>query len=142
MSILALTTGAQTVSATGALTPTAGVDISTYGTGTTAKPVTVCIECIQLTAAKTISVGLTVSTNAFTASAVAHVFQFAGQVGEAGTTFTAGDYTPSTNKRSVVVRQTLPFTAANYFGAVSSKARLEVLGIDAATGATFNAWLE
>jgi hypothetical protein len=137
MTITALTTGLQTVSATGAVSPTAGVDISAMS-----KQVTVCIECIQLTASKTIAVQLETSTNAFTASVAANVFQFIGAEGEGGTTFTAGDYTQATDKRSVIVKQQLPFSAANYFGASGAKARLNVIGVDGSAGGTFNAWLE
>lgn len=137
MKITALTTGIQTLSATGAVTPTAGADIS----GMTGA-VTLCLECLQLTAAKTISIQLETTTNAFTASVAQWIQQFQGAEGEGGTTFTAGDYTQATDKRSVVVRQQLPFAAANYFGTASAKARLNVIGIDGSTDGTFNAWLE
>ena len=76
MANLALTTGLQTVSTTGAITPTAGVDIS----GMT-KAVTVCLECVQLTSAKNIAVQLEGTTNGFTATTAIYPFQFLGPIG-------------------------------------------------------------
>ncbi len=117
--------------------PTAGVDISTY-TGT----VTWCVEVLSLTAAKTASLQLELSVNAFGATFVSSVMQFIGQLGQGGTTPVIGAYTQNTDKRSCIVNIELPFSDVNYFGVASALARVRLAGIDASAAIMFNSWLE
>ena len=131
--ITALTTGVQTVTSTGAVTPTAGVDIS----GMTGDA-TVCIEVISLTAGKTARVQLEDSVNGFTASLPLDVFNFVGQEGQGGTSYTAGAYNPTTEKLSVRKYQ-LP---NNRFGVTSALLRLNVTAIDGSSSLSLNAWIE
>jgi hypothetical protein len=133
MSITALTTGLQTVTATGAVTATAGVDIS----GMTGD-VTVCIEVISMTAAKSARIQLEDSVTAFTASIPVAVFDVIGQVGQGGTSYTAGAYNPTTTKFTVRKYQ----LANNRFGVTSALLRVNVTAIDSAASLTLNAWIE
>jgi len=128
-----LTTGIQTVTATGAVTPTAGVDIS----GMTGD-VTLCIEVISLTAGKTARVQIEDSVNAFTASLPVAVFNFVGQEGQGGTSYTAGAYNPTTEKVSVRKYQ-LP---NNRFGTASALARVNVTALDSSSSLSLHAWIE
>lgn len=130
--------GPTTIAAAGAVVPTAGVAISSYTGGT----ITFCIEVQSLTAAKTMIAALELSVNAFGASTMNFVQQFIGQIGPGGTSFIPNSYIPSTDKRSVVVRQQLPYAAVNYFGVSGGVARVNVTAIDGSASATINAWLE
>jgi hypothetical protein len=133
MAITALTTGLQTVTATGAITPTAGVDIS----GMTGDA-TVSIEVISMTAGKTARIQLEDSVNGFTASVPVAVFDTAGLIGQGGTSYTAGAYNPTTQKFTVRKYQ----LANNRFGTASAVLRLNVTAIDSASSITLNAWIE
>jgi len=133
MSITALTTGLQTVTATGAITPTAGADISAM-TG----DVTVCVEVVSMTAAKTARIQLEDSVNGFTASVPVAVFDVIGQLGQGGTSYTAGAYNPTTQKFTLRKYQ----LANNRFGTASAVLRLNVTAIDSASSLSLNAWIE
>jgi len=133
MAITALTTGVQTVTATGAITPTAGADIS----GMTGD-VTLCLEVLSLTAAKTARIQIEDSVNGFTASIPAYVFDVSGQIGPGGTSYTAGALNPCTTKQSLRKYQ-LPNVR---FGTASAVLRLNVTAIDASASLSLNAWLE
>jgi hypothetical protein len=135
--------GAVNITATGPLQSTTGVDISntTYPQMSTST-ITVCIEVLSLTAAKTLALSLELSVNAFAASVMAWTQEFIGQEGQGGTAYVQGTYNPTTDKRSVVVRQQLPFAAVTYFGVSSAVARINCVGIDSAAEAVVNAWLE
>jgi hypothetical protein len=133
MAITALTTGVQTVTATGAITPTAGVDISAM-TG----DATVWVDILSLTAGKTARIQLEDSVNAFTASVPLGVFDVTGQIGQGGTTYTAGALNPTTQKQSLRKYQ-LP---SNRFGTSSAVLRLNVTAIDSSASLSFSAWIE
>jgi hypothetical protein len=133
MAITPLTTGLQTVTATGAVTPTAGVDIS----GMTGN-FTICVEVISMTAAKTARIQIEDSVNAFTASLPLYEFNVTGQIGQGGTSYTAGAYNPTTQKFSVE-KQQLP---NNRFGTASALARVNVIAIDSSASLSLNAWIE
>src|ERR1700677_2528559 len=91
-----ITTGLQTVTATGPVTPTAGLSVS----GVTGD-FTVCVEVISLTAGKTARLPLESSTNAFTGVIADKVFQAIGQEGQGGTSYVSNSYNPTTLKFSV-----------------------------------------
>lgn len=129
--------GPAQATTTGALVPTAGQSIS----GMTGQ-VTWCIEVLSLTAAKSVTASLELSTNAFSASVMADTKQFLGQQGAGGTTYVQGAYNPTTDKRSTVVRQQLPSSAANYFGVTSAVARVNITAIDSSALVVVNSWLE
>ncbi len=133
MAITALTTGLQTVTAAGAITPTAGVDIS----GMTGDA-TVCVEVISMTAAKSARIQVEDSVNGFTASLPVAVFDILGQVGQGGTSYTAGAYNPTTTKFTVRKYQ----LANNRFGTSSAVLRLNVTAIDSSASLSINAWIE
>lgn len=132
-----ITTGVQSFSATGALTPSAGLDISAV-TG----DFTLCVEMILLTAAKNCRMQLEATVDAFTTTVALEVLEFLGQVGPGGTSaFVQGTLTPSTEKFSIRKYQ-MPKSAAQYFGVTSAKLRLNVTGIDASTEGAVHAWME
>jgi hypothetical protein len=133
MSITALTTGLQSISATGAVTPTAGVDIS----GMTGDA-TVCIEVISMTAGKTARIQLEDTVNGFTASLPVAVFDVVGQIGQGGTSPAAGNFNPTTQKFSIRKYQ----LANNRFGTASALARLNVTALDGSATMLLNAWIE
>lgn len=133
MSITALTTGLQTVTATGAITPTAGVDIS----GMTGDA-TICIEVVSLTAAKTARIQIEDSVTGFTASIPVGVVDVIGQIGQGGVTYTAGAYNPTTAKYTIRKYQ----LANNRFGTASAVLRLNVTALDASSSLSINAWIE
>lgn len=131
-----LTTGVQTVTATGALTPTAGVSISGIS-----GDFTVCMEVIELTAGKTCRVQIEDSTNAFTASNALWVEDFTGQVGENvaySTGFAQGDYNPTTDKRTIRKYQ----RPNNLFGTASAVLRANVTVIDSSASISIHCWIE
>lgn len=134
-----ITTGVQSFSVTGALVPTAGLDISA-----TTGDFTLCVEMVALTAAKNVRLQLEASVNAFTTTVALEVLEFAGQVGPgavSGTAFAQGTLTPSTDKFSIRKYQ-MPKSAAQYFGVASAVLRLNVTGIDASTEGAVHAWME
>jgi len=129
-----ITTGLQTVTATGAVTPTAGLSIS----GVTGD-FTVCVEIISLTAGKTARIQLESSTNSFTGVTADAVFQVIGQEGQGGTTYTAGAYNPTTEKFSV--RKYQMQNPQNY-GLAGGVARLNLIDLDSGSSLTLHGWLE
>jgi hypothetical protein len=132
--ITALTTGIQTVTATGAVTPTAGVDISGMS-----GDVTLCLEVISMTASKTARIQLEDSVNAFTASLPVAVFNVIGQEGQGGTSYTAGAYNPTTLRPGSIRKYQLP---NNRFGTSSALLRVNVTAIDGSSSLSLNAWIE
>ncbi len=133
MTITELTTGLQTVTATGAVTPTAGVDIS----GLTGD-VTICLEVISMTAGKTARVEFQDSITAYTASLALVVEHVVGLEGQGGTSYTAGAFNPTTEKQSIRRYQ----MRNNRFGVTSSLLRLNVTAIDSASSLTMRSWIE
>lgn len=131
--ITQLSSGIQSVTATGPITPTAGVDVS----GITGD-VMICVEILSMTAAKNARIQLEDTTNAFTASTPLWVDNVGGQMGQGGTAFVQGAYNPTTDKRSVRKYQ-LP---SNVFGTANAKVRLNVTQIDGSAELVLNAWLE
>lgn len=130
--------GIVLATATGALAPTAGQDISGLTTGS----FTWCVEVVSLTAAKTMQLALELTVNAFGASVFADIKQFIGQLGQGGVAFAYNAYNPTSEKQSTVVKQQLPFAALNYFGVASARARANITGIDASAQAAINSWIE
>jgi len=130
--IVALSTGVQSVTATGLVTPTAGVSVATYADAT------ICVEVLSMTAGKTARIQLEDSVNAWTASAALAVFDVTGQTGQGGTSFSVGTYNPTTVKYSIRKYQ-LPNSNINV---ASGVVRLNVTAIDASAELVLNAWLE
>jgi len=130
--ITALSTGLQTITATGVVTPTAGVDVSAM------TDATICVEVVSLTASKTARVQLEDTANGWTASAALAVFDFIGQMGQGGTSYSAGSYNPTTDKRSIRKYQ-LPNSNIDV---ASGKVRLNVTAIDSGSELLLNAWIE
>lgn len=118
----AITTGAQTVTATGAVTPTAGLDISGIS-----GDFTVWIQVQALTAAKKAVIALEDSVNAFTASIVKAL------INPVGAAAAAYDQKYSFRKYQI------PSLRA---GTTSAVARINVTAIDSATSLTVNSWIE
>lgn len=131
--ILALTTGQQSVSATGAVTPTAGVDVS----GITGDFM-INIDVQSLTAGKTARIQIEDTTNAFTASTALFVDNLTGLIGQGGTSWVAGTYNPVTFKRTIR-KQDLP---NSNFGVSGGKCRVNVTAIDSSASLSLNAWIE
>ena len=123
MTIGAVTTGVQTVTATGAVTPTAGLDVS----GVT-KDFTLFLEVQSDTAAKNFQIQLEESTNAFTGTPVADLV-----VGGEGAITSAADKTWSLRKYQI------PGTAIGTTGAVL---RANVTEIDANSSLKLRAWIQ
>lgn len=118
----AITTGDQTVTATGAVTPTAGLDIS----GITGD-FTVQIMVKSLTAAKKILIQLEDSVNAFTAAIGKALINPVGAVGAAY------------DQKYTFRKYQIPSLRA---GTASAVARLNVTAIDSATTAVINSIIE
>ena len=118
----ALTTGLQTVTATGAVTPTAGLDIS----GIT-QDYTIWLQVQSLTAAKKIVITLEDSVDAFTASVPIASFNPVGAVASAA------------DRKYSLRKYQIPSLRA---GTTSAVARLNVTAIDSATTAIVQAWIE
>lgn len=119
----AITTGDQTVTATGAVTPTAGLDISS----TAILDYTLWIHVKSLTAAKKAVICLEDSVNGFTASVPRVVINPVGAVG------TAYDQKYSFRKYQV------PSTRV---GTTSAVLRANIVAIDSATTLVLNSWIE
>ena len=119
------TGGPVIVSSAGIIAPATGVAISSY-TGT----VTLCVDVESLTANKSMQLALELSTDAFSTVLVSWVQQFIGQIGQGGTSPTIGTLTPTTVKRSTIVRTELPYSAATYFGVASAVARIRLQAIE------------
>jgi hypothetical protein len=117
-----ITTGVQTVTATGAVTATAGLDISGVS-----GDATVVVEVVSLTAAKTARIQLEDSVNAFTASIPVAVVNVIGQI--------SGEY----SQRFTFRKYQLP---NNRFGTGSALLRVNVTAIDSAATLKLHAWLE
>src|SRR5258708_7865834 len=92
--ITSITSGAATVSATGAVG--SGVDISGMS-----GDITLCIEVLAMTDAKTARIQFEDSVNAFTAVIPLWVAHVTGKEGDGAATFTAGTYMPTTEKQSL-----------------------------------------
>ena len=138
-----ITTGVQSFSATGALTPTTGLDVSGVGYS---GDLTLCIETLAFTSGKTAQVQIEGTVNAFTAATAIFVYDIQGQVGSglaSATAFVAGTFTPTTNRKSVRKYQ-IPAsgTAAGVFGQTGGKIRVNVTQIDTSAEGAVHAWIE
>ena len=120
-----ITTGVQSVTATGALTPTAGLDISGVS-----GDFTLCMEVTSLVAAKTCQVQLEVSTNGFTATTPLWTEQFIGSL------------TSATDMRVSKRKYQLPYSGANVFGAVNAVLRANLINLDSGASPSIHCWLE
>jgi hypothetical protein len=118
----AITTGVQTVTATGAVTPTAGLDVS----GITGDW-TLFIQVQSNTAAKKAKVVLEESVNAFTASTHDLVFDVSGAVGST--------YDKVISRR----KYELP---SSIIGTTSAVIRANVQSITAGDSLAVRAWIE
>lgn len=117
-----ITTGVQTFTATGALTPTAGLDIS----GITGD-YTIWVQVESLTAAKKCLIQLEDSVNAFTASIGVATFNPVGALAkEADIRYSLRKYQCPTLRA----------------GTTSAVARINVTQIDSATTGKVHAWIE
>ena len=123
MTIGAVTTGVQTVTGTGAVTPTAGLDVS----GVT-KDFTLFLQVQSDTAAKNFQIQIEESTNAFTGTPVADLV-----VGGEGAVSSAADKIWSLRKYQI------PGSAIGTTGAVL---RANVTEIDANSSLKLRAWIE
>src|ERR1039458_6654378 len=121
MTIGAVTTGVQTVTATGAVTPTAGLDVS----GVT-KDFTLFLQVQSDTAGKNFQIQLEESVNGFTASVPDLV------VGGEGAVSSAADKIWSVRKYQI------PGSAIGTTGAVL---RANVVQIDSASSLHLRAWI-
>ncbi len=80
-----ITTGVQTVTTTGAVTPTTGLSVATLPAVTTpASSYTIAVEVTALTAGATARIQIEDSTNAFTAATALAVWDIAGEVVDGG----------------------------------------------------------
>jgi hypothetical protein len=134
-----ITTGVQSFSTTGALTPTTGLDVSG---ATYSGDLTLCLEAIMFTAGKTAQIQIEGSVNAFTASTAIYVTDIQGQVGEGGTSaFVQGVFNPTTLRRSVRKYQ-IPSAGNVYFGQSGGKIRVNVTNMDSSAEGAVHAWIE
>jgi hypothetical protein len=117
-----ITTSVQTVTATGPVTPTTGLDISGVS-----GDATVVVEVSGLTAGKTARIQLEDTVNAFTAATALAVINVTGQIdGRSSDRYTWRKYQ-------------LP---NNVFGSASAKLRANVTALDAGATLSLHAWLE
>lgn len=121
MTLSDITTGEQTVTTTGAVTPTAGLDISGIS-----GDFTIFLVIRALTSAKTCRIQLEDSVNAFTAAIALWVQDF------------IGPQTSATDLTVSIRKYQLP---NNRFGTSSAVLRANVTAIDSATSLTLHAWL-
>jgi hypothetical protein len=119
--ITPLSSGLQTITATGLITPTAGVDVSGM------QDATICIEIVSMTASKTARIQVEGSLNAFTNSAVLAVLDFIGQQGSA-----------ASDRRSFR-KYELP---DGYISISGGRLRLNAKGLEAGATIALNAWIE
>jgi hypothetical protein len=117
-----ISTGVQTVTATGAVTATAGVSVSAV-TGDFA----LVLEIVSLTASKTCRIQFEDSTNAFTNSAALAVVDVIG--------LTQGQY----SKRYTFRKQDLQ---NSQFGVAAGVVRANVTAIDGSATLQLHAWYE
>lgn len=117
-----ITTGVQTVSATGAVTPSTGLDIS----GVTGD-FTLALEVISMTSGKTARIQFEDTTNAFAASNPIWVVNVTGKL--------SGEY----SDKYTIRKYQLP---NNVFGTTSAKIRVNVTAIDGSSSLQLHAWLE
>ena len=122
MSVASLTTGIQSVTATGAVTPTAGVDIS----GITGDA-TVTFEVLAFDLNQTARIQLEDTVNAFTASIPVWEQELCGQIGTPP--FVVGAYTPG-GFRFSVRKYEIPDAR---FGVSGAKLRLNVTSLSGGT---------
>jgi len=121
-----LTTGIQTVTTTGAVTPTAGLDISAIGA--TADP-TICVEIFDLTAAKSATIQIEDSVNAFTASVPHITLEVSGKV----------DRTGGATKKFIFNKRDYPRIR---WGTTSAVLRCNVVDLDGSATLKFHAWVD
>ncbi len=121
MTIGAITTGVQTVTASGAVTPTAGLDISGITGDWTVK-----VEVQSLTAAKKSKIQIETSTDSTNWTALT-IVDVSGQV------TSAADKVYSTRKMS---------NPSAPFGTSGGVCRANVLSIDSGASLSLRAWVE
>lgn len=119
-----ITTGAQTVTATGAVTPTAGLDVSAI-TG----DFTIVVDVQSLTSGKTARIQVEDSANAFTAAAALAVFDVTGKI-------------DSTNASSVRYSRRKYELPNNQFGATGGVVRINVTALDSGSTLALHSWVE
>jgi len=119
-----ITTGLQTVTATGAVTATAGIDISAI-TG----DATIVVDVQSLTAGKSARIQVEDSVNAFTAAAALAVFDVVGKI----------DSTVAASIRFSKRKYELP---NSQFGVSSGLLRVNVTALDASSTLKLHCWLE
>lgn len=119
-----ITTGAQTVTATGAVTATAGLDVS----GITGD-FTIVVDVQSLTTGKTARIQIEDSANAWTASAALAVVDITGKV----------DSTNAASMRYSWRKYQLP---NNQFGQTGGVVRVNVTALDGSSSLKLHAWVE
>lgn len=117
-----ITTGAQTVTATGAVTATAGLDVSAI-TG----DFTIVVDVQSLTAGKTARIQIEDTVNTFTAAGALAVFDVQGKIDVAAPV--------RFSKR----KYELPI---NHFGEVAGKVHVNVTALDSGASLTLRSYLE
>jgi len=117
-----VTTGVQTVSAAGAVTPTTGLDISGIAGDATIK-----VRVTALTAAKKARIQLEDSVNAFTAVIPVAVADVKGEI---------------VNTREVVYSFRKHMIPSCRFGTGSAVLRVNVTQIDGSASLSLHAWVE
>lgn len=122
MTIGAISTGVQTVTATGTVTPTAGLDVS----GITGD-FTLFVEVQSQTAAKAFTIQLEESVNAFTASVADMVVSGKGAI------------TSAADKIFSKRKHEMPGTA---IGTANAVLRANVTQLDSASTLKLRAWIE
>ena len=126
-----ITTSVQTVTATGAVTPTAGVSIS----GMTADA-TIVVEVIQLSSAATAKLSLESSTISFSSVTSEWEIDIQGQIGQSS--YTQNAYNPCSARFSKRLYE-IPNAP---FGTASALLRVNVLQLTAASSLSLHAWIE
>jgi hypothetical protein len=116
-----ITTGVQTVSATGAVTPTTGLDISGIS-----GDFTIFLEVTGMTAGKTARIQFEDSVNAFTASVPVAVINVTGAL------------TSAASQVFDIRKYQLP---NNRFGVTSAVLRVNVTAIDSGSSLSLHAWI-
>jgi hypothetical protein len=117
-----ITTGVQTVTATGPVTPTTGLSVSGVS-----GDATLVVDVVSLTAGKTARIQVEDSTNAFTAATALAVVNVTGQVD------------PRYDERFTLRKYQIP---NSLLGQASAALRCNVTALDAGATLQLHAWLE
>jgi hypothetical protein len=121
----AITNGVQTVTSTGAVSPTAGVSIANVVGDFTA-----CLLITNMTAGKSCRIQLEASSNSFETSDLVAVFEWAGL------------QMPQADLRVSWRRYQLPSSGENDFGVMGVFLRANVTQLDAGATLACRVWLE